>query len=339
MQPLVSEWKMGEVLFRIYRIKNLLDDCWNDLGLKNLLLSARRSYGVFGRRALLDGYDSKSAIYIAQALYPRDEEWLSIRLVPGEGTPLGTGELEKFSYQGHSIAYYVKKNLFGGDPNFWRYIFSSSRMCGIHPKSSTRHRFTAYCYALINLHFIEDYLLKSDGRCVTGVIINRFVDHALTVEIDGQKYGTAFTPAYKFLDISDPKEIRYNRKLNKYYVYRFPAYFLNAEQLVRVVQELIDSGRLSENTVESFLEIKISFRELTQSSNFTPLGSLRNLGKLLIIRGPIPDSKITGEELRALLDRSVDDGPELKITEIVLMQQSIGAMLLAAKVVRLSSKS
>lgn len=335
----ISEWQIGEVLFRIYRAKNLLNDCWNDLELKDLLLSARHSYGVFGRRALLDGYDSKSAIYIAHALYPEDEEWLSIRLVPGEGEPLGTGELEKFSYQGHSIAYFVKKNLFGGDPNFWRYIFSSSRMCGIHPKNSPKHRFTAYCYALINLHFLEDYLLRSDGRCVTGVIINRFVDHALTVEIDGQKYGTAFIPAYKFLGISDPKKIRYNRKLNKHYVYRFPAYFLNAEQLVAVLQDLIDSGRLSEKTVEAFLKIKISFRELVQASNFTPLGSLRNLGRLLMVRGRIPDSQITGEDLRALLDYSVDDGPELKITEIPLMKKSIEDILAASRAIRIPNKS
>ncbi|MDP2695692.1 MAG: hypothetical protein Q8O87_00370 [bacterium] len=352
----LSQWQCGDVDIKIYRPRNLLGHDWYNEALFNILLHARNSYDVYGDRPLLDDHDYKSAIYLARVRYPfivdgRElpcEEWLSFRLVPGIGEPLGSNELNKFFYRGRRVDELVRERLFDGQ-DYLSFVVASSRMCGIHPylvyakkhqrfsdRLSKAHKYTAFCYALVSHHFWEDYLRDNGCRFVTGIILNRFVDKALTVKIDGQGFGTAFTPAAEVLGIDSQEEIYLDREDAGNYVYQFPAYWLNVRQLVSVLQRLIDRKLISNESLREYLGINCSFRELIDSPDFTALGSLKDMGKLLTVSGDIGHSRITGEQLRLILDFAVSDGPELKITPLATLKDSVAEFIEATHTVRIS---
>lgn len=333
-----SVYKVGDARVEIYLAKGLFSGIWLDPGVLETLVKARGSYRVYGKRPGFDKFDKKSAVYLARAVYPPLEEWLSFRLVPGIGSPQGTGELDIFSYRDARVDGFVRDNFFGGDKNWLEYICSSSRMCGIHPADSLKHKFSAACYAIVSKHFYDDWLCRMPCRFITGIILNRFVDNALTVEIGGAKYGTAFTPAWKALGARDPKEVRLTRHANSNYAYRFPAYWFNARQLIALIDRLRGDGYLPEATLRHYLGIKRPFAEIVAQPLPTMelLGELNRLGNLLTVRGRLKHGRPTGEELRALVDVEVADGPELKITEIKTMRKSVEDFLTAIKAERIS---
>jgi len=333
-----SVYKVGDARVEIYLAKGLFSGVWLDPGVLEMLVKARGSYRVYGKRPVFDKFDKKSAVYLARAVYPPLEEWLSFRLVPGIGVPWGTGELDIFSYRGARVDGLVRDHFFGGNKNWLEYISSSSRMCGIHPTDSLKHKFSAACYAIVSKHFYDDWLCRMPCRFITGIILNRFVENALTVEIGGEKYGTAFTPAWKVLGARDPKEVRLIRSANSNYAYRFPAYWFNARQLIGLIDRLRREGRVSEHSLNHYLGISRPFSEIIAQPLpvMELLGQLNHLGRLLTAPGFIKHSHLTGNELRALVDAEVDDAPELKITEIAAMKKSVEDFLAAAGAKRIS---
>ena len=88
------------VVFEVYRARDLHSNRWNGSALKEVALLCRDAYSRYGDRPRLDAYDKKSAIYLVRARYAHIEEWLSIRMVPGDGEPIGVHEPEIFSWGG-----------------------------------------------------------------------------------------------------------------------------------------------------------------------------------------------------------------------------------------------
>jgi len=345
----ILQCKIKDAVFKVYKVKGWLDSRLYDQHLYKLLLTARESFGVYGR-PLLDKYDPKSAIYLVRVQYPLSsypvEEWLSMRLVPGEEKPFGTGELDLFICKRRPSKYLAQKRLFGNGKGLLNHIASTSRMGGIDPyfrrekserllsmKLSKRHRYTVFCYALINLVFLEEYPEHLSYRYVTGIIHNRYVEKALTTIIDGKKYSPAFTPAYQILGFKKPSEIKLNRRINSCCVYQFPTYFLNVRQLVKVLLRLIDEGKLSKSTMRCYLGVNLAPQDLSLET-WPLIKKLKNLGKLLTVEGRIKASSIMGEELREILDKEVEDGPELKITRVDVIEASVNRLLTAAKMKR-----
>lgn len=329
-------YKISGAAIEIYRAKNLLANQWNNKTLRELTLIARKSYHIYGPRPLLDKYDQKAAIYLARVIsdspWPA-EEWLSVRLVPFVSPPLGTGEADIFTYKGRVVDYWIQKKLFNDNPNFYCSMASSSRMCGIHPyfqrKSdeemfcdlSKEHKYTAFCYALINYHFLGDYLERFSFSYITGVIHDKFVDSALTVKSGGKSFGVSFIPAYRQLGIKNPKDIKLDTRSSDYF-YRYPGYWFDMRQLICLLKQLIVSGRLTEETLAHYLGAK--WRQNLNDSYF--------IGKLLISKERLKFSPITGGQLRQMVDDHVAVVPELKITAIETLRKSIQKLFAAAKV-------
>lgn len=323
-------------VFEMYRAKDLGTPYFRDPVLKNLVVLARRAYGVYGTRASLDQYDRKAAIYLVRVLYPvskrdsaRVEEWLSIRMVPGTGDPVGGGELEIFSYKGEKLDRVFASRLAReeGNRDFWKQIVSSSRMCGIHPyftvpkrsrRLSIKHRFTAIGFPLIHIQFTLDYSPRNPSysyRYVTAIIRSELAMKGLKIERGGKVFRPLFTPAFELLGV-DREKIAADRSI---YAYDFPAYWFDVPRLISLLRELIERGALTNKSVAHYTGGEIGSSKST-----------RHLGSLLTISGSILGSGITGEELRQTIDARLGTIPELKITEYHVWNRALRAMLQAA---------
>lgn len=348
----LSSWKAGDAILKIYRGKDLYVAQWPDMIIKNLIFAAREISNLPYGRPLTDKYDAKSAVYIGSATYPLLiggeyfflEEWLSVRLVPGNGDPRGMGELEMYTCHGENIEDMVRRSLFGDSEDFLNFVAASNRMCGCRPyfkQGSDEKRITAdllprkichtaLLYALINKHFVDDFLSHFDSKYITGVIIDRLVDRALTTNIGTECYGTHFTYAHEILKVAS-SEIKLDRRANNNYVYRYPAYFLNSRQLLEWLEGLVERQVLTKDTIEHYLKTTFSLKDIVQQSH-VHLGSLKNLHRLFLAKGKIFGSGISGAELCELADKEVEDGPKLRITPIEDMVKSVDKFLKALDV-------
>jgi hypothetical protein len=311
-----------------------------------LVARSRTTYFRYGDRSLFDQFDRKAAIYLIRVQYPLPrfpqsivEEWLSVRFVPGNGIPRGVLEPEIFFYKNASIAEHLRNKFFNGRSNFWRSIVSSSRLCGIHPyrvppdlrdgrgRRNTfflprRHRYGALCFALMHAQFFDDTSIPF--RFITEMIRNDILDRVLTLRVNGQTIPPPSRPARETLGLDQRAVFSVNRSV---YSYKFPLYWLNRDELIRLFRSLYARKLITNETFHHYLGV--NFDRITKTSDSS---SLAKLGLLLTSRGRIRGSSLTGNELRKLIDAHVSDVPELKITSIDAWRRGIARMLKAAQV-------
>ena len=323
-------------MIRIYESKRLYSHNWVSDELREVTLSARQSFLRYGNRDLLDKYDSKSSIYLARATSFSEtsdgvapvEEFMSVRIVPGGGRFPGCGELEINIFDGGTMDEVIRDRFFGGQDSFWSSMAASSRMCGIHPfylhledeiknkPLSLRHKYSSYCYSLINYQFLVDYP-NFNPRFITGIISDNFVNNVLTLGVGQTRIGPCFVPAYKFMGLANKNEIRLDRNV---YSYQFPIYWLNFDQLIEALKSYIAEGLLTDDTIRCYLKTDLSFEKI-KKSRISP--ELARLGDLITATGVIRGAQISGEELRRMIDLHVDDEPELKITSYELWKEAL----------------
>jgi len=345
----ISTCIIGEALFDLYKAKDLYSEDWNDPALYEFLLEARKSYYVYDTgRPIFDEYEPKSAVYLVRAIYPLSvsgtdhlvEEWLSYRFIPYEGNPLGAGEMDLFLYKRKRVDYWLPKLLFKGYRDFLKHTITGSRMCGIHPyfqigegefdsgfKLPQKHRYTALCHALMHDQFWNE--CEDSGlvfKYFSIIVPDEIVRKMLSIEVDGRKVSVELTPAYKALGARGPEDVKLDRYTQDLFAYRFPTYFLNLRQLANVLKRLVAEGRLSDSTIQHYMNADMTLDALLESGK--PLRTLLGgAGNMLTENGRLRGSTLTGSELRKIADIEVDDDPELKITEVKVWVESIKQVL------------
>lgn len=193
----------------------------------------------------------------------------------------------------------------------------------------TYHKFTGLSFALINQRFLQEIeKTKLPYRYVTANVRKDLIETVFSFTKNGHKVKPIFTPAYKILNISEPKKIKLDRIAHSLEVYRFPTYFLNLDQLLDCFQKLIMEEKLTNTTLKYYLQTKMNYQEISEMKSKK---ELRLLGELLTVQGPIYKSSLTGEELRKIIDNEVEDEPELKIIEIENWRKGIENIIKIAK--------
>ena len=317
----ISVFNLDAATLEVYRAKGAYSPYWTDPTLKRLFHFCRSSYNRYGMRPEVDEFDGKAAVYLVRSKYINKdnffEEWLSIRMVPGGSKPIGGGELEIYSYHNKTIDLLVRDKFPIQDRNrFWDCIVSSSRMCGIHPyivkdgqvqndlstETAKKHQYTNIAFALIHWRFNVDYP-EFKYRIVTAIIRDELAIKSLGVlnKDSNRSFGPLFTPAHEYLGVK-PEEIKLNRAK---YAYEFPLYWFSVHQLLKLLKDLIDDGKLSNDSLVKYIG----------SANINEPSAMRRFGSLLSIDGPIVGSNLDGGKLRELVDKNVDDRPGLKITD------------------------
>jgi hypothetical protein len=318
--------------FEVYRAKDLHRARWNGGALRALTLISRRTYRRYGNRPLLDGgYDVKAAIYLVRARYAKKqfpnsavEEWLSIRMIPGDGRKQGLGEPELYSLSGKRAARdalaLMRKKI--GAKDFWKHVASSSRMCGIHPYrvsskghatflEDSHHEWTAVCFALAHKQFLTDYPLdRFPYRYITATIRSDYHKKGLSHVTHGRSVRPAFTSASDFLGV--PRGSLHVKR--DVYSYQFPLYWFDGKKLLALVNRLrAQAHRPLLTTITPMM-----FRNIMEGSR-----------RPVLIAG----MRIEAPRMRKLMDESLEDYPELKITPAARWYRGMDAVLRAAHVI------
>lgn len=306
------------VTFHVWRAKDQDSINWNNSRLREIVRQCRTSYYHWGKRKLFDKFDFKAAIYLVRALYQHDgkavHEWLSVRFVPGGGNPLGNGEVELYHFQKQRLDIIICERYFNGSQDFWKYIVSGSRLCGIRPEYvkpdgpetfptlPRKLSFSGYCFALAHHIFLSEPGAKQ-YRFITGIMHQRLSLTALQISETCPPLTPPLIEAHQTLGVK-PESIYLDRK---HYAYAFPTYWLDHGQLADFLDKLRSVNLLTEKTYFHYLGTGDLLADLfkKRSAVLSRLGSLTNAhGKLIA-------SSLTGPVLRRLLDTFVSDGPHL----------------------------
>ena len=297
-------YKIGSVIFRIYKAKNLYHPAWNSVVLKKITKIARQSYLRYGRVPLTDDYDKSAVIYLCRTSYGKSEEWLCVRFVPGNTSSTHLLEdLNQYVYNGKSIVNIIKNKLVLGANDLQTKLVAISRLCGITPNNiAMKH--TAQAFALINKEFFS----KTHFSYLLGVFRPEVLKKILRFS---SQFSLSFPDAYKTLKCR-PEQICLDRGWSAYH---FPGYFLNVAQLLKLLQKLVKEKKLNIASIKKYA--KNYNPEIKKTANYMEiLKMIYGINTVLLWKGRIPGSKISGEELRVLLGRSVADGPKLKIISV-----------------------
>ena len=328
-----AKYQCSDTAFEVYRAKNLKSKKWNSTALKNIVQLSRASYLRYGGRELFDRFDDKACIYLVRAMYKfrangeHTEEWLSIRMVPGDGLPKGFAEPEIYRLNGSSVDHVMQEKI--GKKDFWKKIASSSRMCGIKPYiidsngkitfvDAEQLRYTPLSFAIIHKQFIKDYpLSKYPYRYITAIIRPDFLEKGLKYSSKNRDYWPTFTAAHDFLNVKKDK-IRVDRNV---YSFHYPDYWFDHRRLLAVVNKL---------------------RALKKKA---PIKSIQpNLFSDIPKRNQNGDITVSGvsmrvKELNNILNLYDLDMPELKITRAPEWYKGMDTILKAANISELKKTS
>ncbi len=309
----VRIYKIGTATFRIYKVKNLYNPVWNSGVLKSITKIARRAYLRYGQVPAMDNYDKNAAIYLCRTNYSNLEEWLCLRFVPGSDRDYALDCIDQYLYNGKNIAGIIKKRLVLKNNSVNKFV-AVSRLCGIPPQVvgsvnnkadlSSSMRYTAQAFTLINKEFFSEKHFSYLVGVFRPEVLKKIAHF-------GSGSVLSFPDAYKILNCR-PGQVRLNRNRQ---VYRFPGYFLNVGHLVKLLKKLIKRQELNSSFVGKYA--KHFTVESGKRKNYREiLKMISGISTVLLWKGKMPKSKISGEQLRAMVGRLVADGPKLKIMTV-----------------------
>ncbi len=305
-------YKIGPAIFRIYKAKDLYHPFWNSEVLRRITKFARRSYLRYGAVPAFDDYDKNAAIYLCRVSYQKTEEWLCLRFVPGDTRDHSLEDTDQYLYNGRSIAGVLKNKLVLKNNPIKKSV-AVSRVCGISPYQASAAakkdvlpgsmKYTAQAFALLNKEFFADKHFSYLVGMFRPEVAKKILDFSPGLKL-------SFPDAYKILKCK-PEQIYLDRKS---LAYQFPGYFLNAQQLVKLLQKLVRENKLKVDFVKKYAKNLLVDKK---SKNYTQtLKSITGVSRILLWQGRIPGSKLNGNQLRLLVDDSVADGPRLKIVTV-----------------------
>lgn len=339
------EYQFGDARFFVYKVKDKSETNFSNRELHTLLLEARKSYLRYGNVALTDAYDEKSSIYLTRVVYPYTvdtvsfplEEWISVRFVPASGNPVSTEDLDVCVYKNKPLSQSIHQNLLPTKSEPLSHLVTISRICRIAPRvpmqdvffSGTflpqKNSYTALAFAAMNQLFLEESDEQGDEyKYFTALAKQELFQKVLHLETNTTKVFFPFESATTVLGLKPDERVRMNRNLLSY---RHPGYFLHLEEMIKLLEKLIDLGRLSEKSWQQFFQTTLCFQEFKEKfyqlpyQEFVPL--VAGLSNLLLADGWIPGSRMHGTELRSLVDLCVSDAVQLYLAPAHLWKQGI----------------
>lgn len=332
LPPPIAQYHSDVASFSVYLAKELYRPEWITEPLRQLVAEARKSYLRYGDVPLFDDFDNKATIYLIRSSYAipfagqHAEEWLSVRFVPNDGIPPYTEDLTLCIALNTSLVQLVKERLFPNTSDWLPHVFSISRLCSITPyymplhvsrppeisPLSSKLRHTLASFVLAHLSFLRNTKHRGDTvQYITGLFRQELLSNVLTLRTMNNDRIPAFVPASRTLDVQLPDDVRIIRER---IAYHFPHYFLRMDQLNALFSRLHGMDMLPQTTFHYYF--KTSFKPeylMLHMRSWNP--DPKELSRLLMIRGRIKYSPLTGEKLRALIQQYVQDGPVLQIMQ------------------------
>lgn len=315
---------------------------WTNPTLYQIYLEAKKSYARYGERfGQPDRFDAKAAHFLTLIRYPINldgttvefAEWHSVRYIPTWGTPPNSEDLNFYvcgPTQISPLELLIKtvsqKNVHSPQDH----IFTQSGLCVTQPVPLDQSlslpnnpelptKFTTLGYAL-NTKLGVEYLRSLQDRDDI-IITAQMWPHLLTNIIGSPQHDFTlpFVPASQALLPGGAHiDVRLNRQTS--YAYQVPAFFLQWQPLVESLT-LLDQHLSNFNLPQEFKDLPphLSLARLDKDPTFRQ--TVVNLGSYLSHQGTLPNTHLTGDELRLFLDDMVPDQSVLYLSHFALLHQ------------------
>lgn len=322
-----AQWifKKDEVTITVYQAKALQETTWSSPELKQLVGRARASYQRYGAVPIYDAYDDRAAVFVAVIHYPVivaglavvHEEMVSVRFVPGYGERPTIEDFELFQVEGELLTEFLQH-----PPHEHRAVLerlvSISRFCATTPQpmaiegtflrfANTKileRRAATLAFILMNYCFFNGE--GAHFEYISGVMRRELMTSLARGSRVEALWLHCFPQADDFL-MCGPCDIKLRRDTNT--VYRYPSYFLDTRQLQEVLDEFIDTDRLS---IASFKH-SVGEECVTSSNHILYDVFWPRAGSFLCHEGQFYQAAITGQYLRDCLNKRVSDAPHLHV--------------------------
>ena len=340
------------VRFEVYKAKDFFCTDWNDDRLAKLVFACRRSFLRYGKVPLQDKYDDKSAVYLARATYnfyaPETktempaEEWLSLRFIPGHGTPESTDDLDVCIYRNKPIKYWLLKHLTKSENKIYEHLdpfVTISRFSKISPYFlndkeqeekiflSSRLNYIGELFTLINHVFLQD-CEKSNApfRLITCMLKPEIEDRIASSIHEKKESKLSLDSADKFFRWPKGSVKMLRGDLS----FSFPGYFFGLQEILLALKKLIESKKLSHFTLLHYLDTPLTIDQLIdlcQRDIVAALYHTNNLSKMFFESGRLHKARIGGKRLRSMAEKEITGGPSLKVEHIDSLRKKVSTFL------------
>src|SRR3989339_40632 len=314
------------VKFDIYLAKKFYSEQWENEPLRALVLKCRESFHRYGKVAVEDGYDNKSLVSIVGVSYLVDErlvkEWLTIRLVPAQGEPVLSEDLQVEFLDQKKLFDLIKEKLFYNQENSAQRLFTISRFCGIAPyyqdnfqpvSDQKKIKFTALSFVLLckfSLKFID---LTDKHVYITAMFHHNIFERVIYLKHNDQQAYLELPDTHETLSVN-PESLR--SFFPGDVVFRHPTYFFKIKELILWVKKMLAEGKINSDTLQLFLKTEIDWdnaqRQLLDNK-LALVNQLSSLGDLLSGDELLANSSCNRKQLRQLLEEEVPKSLILKL--------------------------
>ena len=332
-----------DITFYIYRAKSAESQHWISSNIARLVLLTRLSYHSYHRHILLvDDLDLKSEIVLVRIDDKQTEDskhipstsYLSLRLIPATGQPQLNEDLRYFEYVtdqqtrplndllNHALG--IDSTTIHGQEK----LFSISRLGSVRPynqyhvvKNKIRGLSMGFWLAVHMLMTLIDNGQRS--RCfITSMYGNKIHEKVSSLPFEVTP-SIEFTPLEKFFGLTDVK-VRLRRDSHSINAlkYGYPTGFLDILSLAQLLKRLVCEQILTTDILDEYIS------ESTESFFARPnIRQITRLGELFTTNGSIKGCKISGEQLRQLIDDEVAEGQILRIASWENLQSALTNMV------------
>lgn len=353
----IEKYQKNDIYFSVYKAKDYFEDKWVDEKLKKIVLKLRGTFLRYGDVPLLDQYDKKSSIYLVKAhniMETADEreivcdEWLSVRFVPAEGEPSLSEDLDVCKINNLPFVTALKQPTFKNKKSYEvEDIVTISRLCGMKNVNfdnknidnfvmPNKLHYTQYSFAVLCNTFLHDIEKnKLPFKLVTCLMRPDFVKKFMILNNeDNNVIKFPLKLAENFLGLSK-NSVTIDRNILSY---KYPGYFFRSAQLLKFLHKIIRDKKISITSLKRYLgkdfDIEI-LNKMFYKSKLEFLNKIFGLGDLFSVKGKIPGSTITGEELRDMLDKEVGDAPNMYLMDVRLWNENIRNLMKDLGIIKL----
>jgi uncharacterized protein YbaA (DUF1428 family) len=246
----------------------------------------------------------------------------------------------------HVVLTFPKMIKAKNNEELFSYIFAHSRFCSTHAYGgSTSHKkaikkiekhsfehsvynYAGIAYALMNRMFIEQ--MEKEGieiKFMTSQLNSIMTDVILSFSRGNTRTVLPFEKAHVKLDIDHPSKLFIDRN-RALYALSCPGYFLDIRDILKLFQRLHEEGKLDKELLREYFPGDRSLETIMKNPH---IRDFRFLGKLFTHNGSIIGSSITGQELRDIINKEVQDAPTLYLMHIDEWKKGIDDMISFAK--------
>lgn len=296
--------------------------------LSQIVQEARKSYWAsYGETIpLLDKYDRKSSVFFTLTTFLEEhserelEEILSLRFTPVQGDPIGNYDVDLYHFKGQPEKKLIEELLEVlslpslSSAHFHQRLFSISRLCAVRPhaikngKQFPRNSFTAESFALMTKYFSEEFLRHHADQLYLTTQMKPKMEEKLRTEsfVDKRlQLMQSLFPLHLYGSVA------IHRQSHEKYVYQYPGYFMDVEQLTKELHMLMDQGKLMTEHISSYIDTQRTWEEILDDPQHV---DYRGLGDFFVQDGQITRD-FSYADLRSHLNGTVSDGSQLYYME------------------------